>query len=245
LTKQIELDPGSGDHGHALQLARHILAMQNPDGSFRSYDRIRRDEPEGSASLYYPGEAILSLVSLHRLTPGDSEFLAAARRGADYLIASERRMKSLPPDAWLIQALEALNKLKPEPNYLTHALLLSESMIHEQYGTDAPRGYAGGFACDAPPRSAVSGARAEGLIAAYRLAEAAADARTVSLALALRASARFQLAQQFGPDDASWLPNAQRAMGGFRESVTSTAVRIDYVQHNISSLLAIAEILNR
>jgi uncharacterized protein YyaL (SSP411 family) len=243
LTKQIELDPDSGDQRHAQQLARHILAMQNADGSFRSYDRIRGDEPEGSASLYYPGEAILGLVSLHSLTPGDSEFIDAARQGATYLIQSQRQMKALPPDAWLIQALEALYKLNPEGEYLTHALLLSETMIREQYRSDAPKGYAGGFTSDDPPRSAVSGARAEGLVAGYRLAEAAGDARAVSLAVALRASARFQLAQQFGPSDASWLPNADRASGGFRESLTSTLIRIDYVQHNISSLLEYAETL--
>jgi hypothetical protein len=36
-----------------------------------------------------------------------------------------------------------------------------------------------------------------------------------------------------------YLPNPPRALGGFHTSLTDYEIRIDYVQHNISSLLGL------
>jgi hypothetical protein len=69
------------------------------------------------------------------------------------------------------------------------------------------------------------------------------DARASKIASALKACARFQLSQQFDQDNSFYLPDAARAAGGFRAGITSTQIRIDYVQHNISSLLAVARAL--
>ena len=77
--------------------------------------------------------------------------------------------------------------------------------------------------------------------AALRLARLAKDARAAPIAEALKLSARFQLSQQFDADNSFYLASPERAAGGFRESVTSARIRIDYVQHNISALLGIAE----
>ena len=70
------------------------------------------------------------------------------------------------------------------------------------------------------------------------------DARASRIASALKLSARFQLSQQFDRDNSFFLPGAERAAGGFREGLASMRVRIDFVQHNISSLLGIAAMLN-
>ena len=258
LARQIELDPGSADRKSANRLAKMILVMQQEDGSFISYYPIRGDEPRGSVSLYYPGEAILGLMHLFKAI-SDYRILEAARRGADYLIESQRKMDRLPSDAWLIQALEALHKTGREQKsnnqksnnqkyvdqkhadqkYADHALKLAERMMAEQYTASDPAGYAGGFG-PGPPRSTPAAARAEGLLAAYRIARSIADPRAARFAEALKASARFQLSQQFNADSNHKLPNPERARGGFRESLTSMRIRIDYVQHNISSLLGIA-----
>jgi hypothetical protein len=75
------------------------------------------------------------------------------------------------------------------------------------------------------------------------MARAANDSRATKFANALKLSARFQLSQQFADANPFKLPNPQRAAGGFRESLEIMRVRIDFVQHNISSLLGIAESL--
>jgi hypothetical protein len=238
LTRQIELDPKSADMGSAVKLANLILLMQRKDGSFESYYRIRGDEPRGVASLYYPGEAIFGLVELFRLNR-DRRLFDSARRGAEYLIESERRMATLPPDAWSMQALEALFGIDRAPVYAGHAIALAESMIAEQYTEQETPVYAGGFR-PGLPRATPAASRAEGMVAAYRLARAAKDPRASKIADALRSSARFQLSQQFDRDNSFFLPAPGRAAGGFREGITEMRIRIDFVQHNISSLLGVA-----
>jgi hypothetical protein len=241
LANQIELDPKSADRQSAAHLANLILAMQRKDGSFESYYRID-NEPTQSVSLYYPGEAILGLMRLYKLN-NDKRLIDAARRGAAYLIESQSRMETLPPDAWLMQALEALNATEREPRYAIHAIALAEAMIAEQYGNDNRAGFAGAFR-PGLPRATPAASRAEGMLAAYRLAQLTNDARAPRIADALKSSARFQLSQQFDRDNSFFLSNAERAAGGFREGLASTRIRIDFVQHNISSLLGIANILD-
>ena len=241
LVRQMALDPPSADVESARRLANHIVNMQARDGSFRSYHPVRGDEPNGSVSLYYPGEAILGLVQLHAVN-GDRRFLLAARRGADYLVAFQRRSDSLPPDAWLMQALEVLLKTGRNRNYVSHVLALADAMMAEQYTEADPVGYAGGFR-PGSPRSTPAASRAEGMLAAYRVAISTGDSRAPRIAAALKASARFQLSQQFNLANSFFLPKPDRAAGGFRASLTSMRIRIDFVQHNISSLLGIAEAL--
>jgi hypothetical protein len=239
--KQLALDPKNGNRQEAQRLANLILALQHQDGSFASYHPVRGDEPEGNVSLYYPGEAILGLVHLYAIDP-DKRWLASAQRGADFLVAAQRRMSQLPPDAWLMQALEALNKIKSQPQYRDHAIALGESLIASQYTEEDSAEYAGGFA-PGVPRATPAASRSEGILAAYRLARAANDKRAARLAGALKRAARFLLSQQFGDQNPHPLPNPQRALGGFRESADVLRIRIDYVQHNISALLGVAESL--
>jgi hypothetical protein len=240
LALQMRLDKKSADRASALRLANLVLRMQERDGSFASYYDMK-GEPEDRASLYYPGEALLGLIELYKLT-GDKRLIESARRGADYLIDTQQRMPSLPPDAWLMQALEALFAIKPDPTYAAHAIHIAEAMIKEQYTeADTPL-YAGSYR-PGVPRATPAASRAEGMLAAMRLARLTNDARAARLAEALKLSARFQLAQQFDADNSFYLASPERAAGGFRESLTSARIRIDYVQHNISALLGIAQIV--
>lgn len=241
LSRQIELDRASADLKSAVRLANLILAMQRKDGAFESYYPVRGDEPQGSVSLFYPGEAILGLISLYKLN-GDHRLLEAAQRGARYLIESQRKAAVLPFDAWLMQALEALHSVNREPRFAEHAIAIAEAMIGQQYTERFGLELAGGFG-PGLPRSTPAASRAEGLIAAYRIARSTGDARASKIADALKACARFQLSQQFDRDNSFYLPAAGRAAGGFRAGITSTQIRIDYVQHNISSLLAVARAL--
>src|SRR5205085_2807394 len=114
-----------------------------------------------------------------------------------------------------------------------HSLAIAESMAGEQSG-DLPAD-ADGERPAAPARVTAVAARSEGMLAAYRLARAVNSPRSDALAAAVRAAARFQLSQQFDHNNSFFLPNPARALGGFHESTLSMAVRIDYVQHNISS----------
>lgn len=241
IARQIQLDPKSADRQSATRLANLILALQRKDGSFVMRYQLQGADEQGVDSLYYPGEALLGLIRLFKLN-GDRRLLKAARRGAGFLIEAQRQMDPLPPDAWLMQALGDLYNAGPQKQYADHAIALAETMIAEQYDDNDHAGYAGGFG-PGPPRATPAAARAEGLVPAYRLARSIGDARASKISAALKACARFQLAQQFTLANSASLPNPARAAGGFREGLTSPKIRIDFVQHNISSLLGIAEAL--
>ncbi|MEK6302277.1 MAG: hypothetical protein AABO41_16325 [Acidobacteriota bacterium] len=240
LARQLELDPKRGDRASAERLAYLILSLQRKNGSFASYYRLHGKEP-ARVSLYYPGEAMLGLVQLFKLN-GDRRLIEAVRRGADHLIAAQRNMDELPDDAWLMQALDGLHRVRKVQRYADHAIALAESMIAAQYTAESRHaGYIGGFG-PGRPRATPAASRSEGIVAAYRMARATGDARATPIGAALKLAARFLLSQQFDIHDTSLLKPALAA-GGFRESATSWQVRIDYVQHNIAALLGIAEAL--
>jgi hypothetical protein len=240
LATQLQLDPKFADRKSATGLAHQILAMQRKDGSFETRVRIQENDPSGPDSLYYPGEAMLGLIRLFALNH-DKQHLQAAKRATDFLIESQSKMDSLPADAWLMQALEALYSIDHEKKYADHIIALAEAIIADQY-TAADREDYGGFGPGAP-RATPTASRAEGLVAAYRVARSIDDPRASKIAASLQASAVFQLTQQVTSRNGKSLPNSSRAAGGFRESLTSMRVRIDFVQHNISSLLGIADVL--
>ncbi|HLG17364.1 MAG TPA: hypothetical protein VJH03_23160 [Blastocatellia bacterium] len=241
LTRQAELDPKSADLAGAKRLADLIIALQRKDGSFESYYRVRGDEPVARVSLYYPGEAIFGLVRLYELTR-ERRLIESARRGASFLIASQRKAGALPPDAWLIQALEALYKVDPAASYARHAIAIAHAMMADQYLGTAPPEYRGGFGPGAPASTAAA-SRAEGMVAAYRLARSTSDPSAERIAGSLRACVRFQLSQQYTAANSLLLPNPGRAAGGFRQSAATARIRIDFVQHNVSSLLGAADVL--
>ena len=238
LASQIQLDSRFGDRNSAVKLANLIIGLQRNDGSFQMRYQIQSGDEQGIDSLYYPGEALLGLIRLFKLNR-DQRLLRAARRGVEFLIASQRQMTALPPDAWLMQALWDLYNADPQKEYAEHAIALADAIIADQYGQKDGSDYAGGFG-PGPPRATPAASRAEGLVSAYRLARSIGDPRASKIASALKSCARFQLGQQFTPENSGSLPNQRRAWGGFREGLTSTRIRIDFVQHNISSLVGIA-----
>ena len=238
LAEQLRFDREFADSRSAARLAKMIMSMQRKNGSFEMRYRLQSDD--GFESLYYPGEALLGLIRLFKQT-GDRKLLDAANRGIEFLIGSQQKLARLPADSWLMQAISDLCSASPREKFAEHAIAIAEVMIAEQYDeTDEPVEYAGGFG-PGPPRSTPAASRGEGLVAAYRLARSISDSRGLRIAKSLKSCARFQLAQQFTPANGGSLANSARAMGGFRESLTSMKVRIDFVQHNISALLGIAE----
>src|SRR5262249_50987378 len=152
----------------------------------------------------YPGEAMLGLIRLYKLNR-DSKLLDAARRGADYLVAVQRRQSNLPPDAWLIQALESIYEVTKETRYAEHAIDLAASMAASLYPEDGPEGYAGAVS-PGIPRATPTASRSEGILAGYRLARGAGDARAEGLLAAAGRAAGFQLTQQFNPQNSFFLP---------------------------------------
>lgn len=241
LSRKLELAPEAGDREAALRIGRQIVTMQNPDGSFDSYLQVRGDEPDGSVSLYYPGEAMLGLARVARLGLDDG-FLGAAHRGADFLIASRQGRDRMPPDAWLMQALDVLYADAAKPAYVEHTLAIARSMLADQYPDGAPPVFVGGFRPE-PVRSTRTSARAEGLVAAFRLGQRAGDPRAPGVLQGLALTAPHLLSMQYTADNSFFLDDPAAVLGGMRGGLDDAEIRIDYVQHHMSAMLGLAALM--
>ncbi len=250
LVEQEKAAPGSVDLGRLEGMARHIERMQNPDGSFESFFNYDSRPPSIRKSIYYSGEAILGLVRLHQLS-GDPHWLEVAVKGADYLV--NKRWVSLglriyvPPDAWLLQALEEMDRVAPDDRRADYALAIGEVIasikLMDPEATPPDMLGAGLSGLQRLPHAATAGSFGEALTAAARLEARRRPGEERFLTYAMH-NARFQLRNQFLTVNSYYLPNPARAMGGFRMSPDFAEIRNDHVQHNLSGMFGLLDILD-
>ncbi len=247
----------TGDRRYASlidELGRWILATQADDGEFKIH---KQSHPGGEVSDfisgYYPGEALLAL--LRRPEP-DPRWIEAAERGARWLIEvrdAQVPNNSLNHDHWLLYALDELYRLRPNPLYLEHVTRISDAIqVRQRRQNPEFPDWLGSYY--RPPRSTPTATRSEGLGAAYRLVRDIGRAgpgrhrpgraeQETTLLEALQLGVRFQLQTQFLPEKTLYLHDPARVLGGFHRSLTDYEIRIDYVQHNLSSLLMLRRFL--
>lgn len=226
------------------QLGRAILHHQRESGEFEYKWSYPEGEPYDFVSEYYPGEAILALLRIHDLFGGD-DWLDAAERAALWLI--ETRDAGLEPeqlnhDHWLLYGLNELYRVRPDDRYLEHASRIARAITAAQTRDPIVPDYLGTY--HDPPRTTPVATRTEGLVAAYRLLRdhgRAEQAEEILETICL--NVLFQLRNQFRPSSTIHLPRPRAALGGFRRSLTDFEIRIDYVQHCISALLAVHDVL--
>ncbi|MEC4803382.1 MAG: hypothetical protein SAJ12_03275 [Jaaginema sp. PMC 1079.18] len=221
-----------------INLCRWIESVQDETGQFLIHKQAQDQEPDDFRSSYYPGEAILALVRLHALTQ-DQHWLDIAEKAAKYRINKHNNSpKAVPQDHWFLYALNELFRQRQVPVYLTYAGRIADAMIQSQQIDPMYPDWLGCF--QEPPRSTPTATRTEGLCAAYRLAQFSGNSSQLQQILeAIVLGVAFQLQTQIRPEIALYYPNASRSLGGFRKSLTHSEIRIDYVQHNISSLLGL------
>lgn len=219
----------------ARQLGLTLLAAQVPSGAFPVH---KSDFSSGASqsftSGYYPGETLLALLYLDRQEPG-GPWLAAARRGARYLILERDRglsLDRLPHDHWLLLALDQLQQRQPDPIYPAHMRKLCASICQAQLHNQAELDWNGGFYC--PPRTGPTAIRCEGLAAAWPWLDRSTQSRVRQ---ALLDGLVFQLQTQLQPESCVYFLKPERALGAIPRSLTNFEVRIDYSQHFISAAL--------
>jgi hypothetical protein len=245
IAKHIEV---TGDRGHLpllRELGEWMLAVQDKEGDFLVHKQRYSDGAVSDfRSAYYPGEAILALMRIHRLDPR-SKWLDGASRAALYLITvrdKELKEQDLPHDHWLLYGLEELYRPRKDPVFLEHVLRVSAGIIRAQNRTSVFPDWNGGFSND--PRSTPASTRMEGLGAAFRTASGAGMSNEADEILSsLKLGTSFVLNNQIGPSWAMYMKDPKASLGGIRENLTRFDIRIDYVQHALSAFLSTAKIL--
>ena len=226
-----------------LDLGRWIQSAQGENGEFIHKESYPEGEAANFVSAYYPGEALLAMTRIYALDP-DETWLDTAEAGAQYLINVRDGGLSdseLPHDHWLLYALNELYRYRPTPLYLNHALRTASAILQSQNRNPIYPDWLGSF--HRPPRSTPAATRMEGLCAAYLLARDFGHPREAEAIMeGMWLGAAFQQQTQFWPESVMYLDDPKRPLGGFHRSLTDFEIRIDYVQHNISSLLCLYRI---
>jgi hypothetical protein len=253
-------------------LADFLLQQQTPDGSFLSHFDPKQGRPvKKFAEVNFPGQAILALVRLYELNlddKKDARLLDAAKKGAKHLVAVQRKAIEdglakgakgaalCIPDAWLMQALDALTAVEPDAELSGHLLALADAAVAGQLTlTDLPSDaklpagktrfpdLVGAMDEADPPTVAMTAARGEGLLAALRTAKRLDKTEAAErIKDALDLAAGFVVLNQYRPENAYALPKPEKALGGFRTSPLAGAMRPETTAHAALFLLEYAQL---
>ncbi len=224
-----------------------ILKQMREDGSFPGHIQYY---PKGNykdmISEYYPGEAIYGLMLANKISP-DERFVEASYKIAKWLINTRdgnKSVRELQHDHWLLYGLNELHRAKQDQQFIEHVAKICNAIMNKQNLLVKYPDYFGSF-YSGDPRSTPAATRSEGLLAAYRLIRDYGD--NTQLALSIMECAKrtvgFQLRTQYTELTTMYLAVREKAYGGFRSSINTHEIRIDYVQHNLSSLLALYQIM--
>jgi hypothetical protein len=101
----------------------------------------------------------------------------------------------------------------------------------------------GGSRLQAPINHTSTATKGEALVAAWALARFAGDGDAEErFAAGARRNVQFQLRVQYTPDNTQLFPRPEAAIGAWGKDAVDPWVRIDFVQHNVSALLGLADL---
>jgi hypothetical protein len=236
--------PGSIPSETLQGIGKFVLFLQRPDGSFYSKYRADTGPVLEWQSLYYPGEAILGLVSLYQ-SDRSQKWLNAAAKGLGYLVASRKGSQELPPDHWaLIATAEFLPYYQQNScsvsrsDIVQHAMRICNRFLKEQITKSSDDRLIGGF--DPAGRTTPTAIRLEGLLAALEFLPPGETALRGRIKEAVDRGIDFLLRAQItsGPYAGGMPESALKPKSVvFRADPQAYKVRIDYVQHSLCAWL--------
>lgn len=206
----------------ATRLAEYVLSQQRPDGDFVHKRRFSTGEILPFQSDYYVGEALFGLLRLAAVT-GDHSWLDVAAASERQLAARDYGVSE--QSHWMLYALEQLHALQPRAEYRAHARAIAvdivKSPMYRLAGRAAP------IAC-----------RSEGLLAFVRLCDGVAEASPDHAVMTRLATSALDAIRQ----NLELQVVCRRPDGSFVRGDRHREVRIDYVQHNISSFFGYSQL---
>lgn len=239
-------------------LVRHILSRVSDTGEMIGYfihplfnngrEIIDPDEQtkKGLFSFYYPGEALLGLALYLRTIPDiDPQLrdlvLAKSRSALDFLIHGRPKkyhylFEPLPADGWLMQAIEEWVKIEgfADPAYIDFVFNDAQAMIDHMYQEhNSPYfDYPGSFFYHYGEHAYPDGARCEGLMAAWYLAQHLGQGkRAAHFMKYLLLAAKNLLYTCNTPESCYAHRNPAKSVNSFRFKLTRQWMRVDSVQH--------------
>ena len=234
--------------------AHFILRMQRADGDFHHHYNIFDDSVDPSDRSMFAGEQAAFVLVLAAQRWPDGPWKAAAERALDALTIKKYEGDFLSSfffgaDHWTCLAAHAAAPLINKPEYLNFCLNYARFLQRLQYRVERGEGdlsYHGhyGFGFLSPPQAPATGGFSEGVMGALLLAEANGipEGELADIYAQVYASAEAMTHDQITTQSRWNIKNFQRAEGAFRRSLVESEVRVDFVQHCLSSLLMIQQL---
>lgn len=196
-----------------------------------------RTEVDDSFQNYFPGQVLLALATAAeaRLTDVDSQKLERAFR---YYRHRFRYFRDFGQASWLMQAFSAWSRLQRNPQFSDLVFEIGDWLL--QWQQEKSGAFINDHQADTPGYT--TALYLEGIGAAIHLMEFADSGNRRQRYLgAYWHGLRFLNRITIQPGHSSVLPNSNYATGGLRLSLNSSFVRIDFVQHGLSSVLELYE----
>lgn len=208
------------------QLAKGIILQQQDNGSYNTCF----NSDKNSGVDYYPGEAMFALMRLYEETR-ESEYLNSVYKAFPYYRDYWRGNKNTAFVPWHSQADLLLYRETEYPEVADFVFEINDWLIdNHQIRESEYLDYVGGFPRGVPRNS--TSVYMEGINDAYTLARLVGDEEHIKkYEESIRLGIRFSLLTQYTPENAFYIANQDRAVGGFRKTLLSNDQRIDYTQH--------------
>jgi len=196
-----------------------------------------RAEVDDSFQNYFPGQVLLALAAAAeaRLTDVDSRKLERAFR---YYRHRFRYLRDFGQASWLMQAFSAWSRIQNNSQFSDFVLEIGDWLL--QWQQEKSGAFINDHQADTPGYT--TALYLEGIGAAINLMERADSGnRRQRYVDAYLHGLKFlnRITTQLG--HTCMLPNSDYAIGGLRLSLNSSYVRIDFVQHGLSSVLELYE----
>lgn len=208
------------------ELADGILYHQQEDGSLQTFFFSKRS----TGVDYYPGEALLALMSLYEET-GNEDYLETAKKAFPFYVDYWNGNPNTAFIPWQSRANYKLFKATGDKEVADFILKMNDFMLDQHN----PEETCGKFVFH---RGITTAVFLEGVVQAYKAAKDVGDEqRTECYANFIREGVDFIMTIQIMDED----KYEQAAVGGFLGSENSSTMRVDRNQH---ATMAIMDALN-
>jgi AMMECR1 domain-containing protein/orotate phosphoribosyltransferase len=217
--------------GLAANLAATLWSAVNAHG------RICTHRAPGHADEayqdYFPGQVLLALAAAHRSGVADLRE-SGLDRAFKYYRHRFRYRRNFGQVSWLMQAFGAWWEATRKSNFADLVFEVGDWIVQYQQETT------GAFINDHQPDTPgyTTALYLEGIAVGAKLAGWLNDERRQRCYLeSLNRGFAFVERLTIQQRDAALLPNAEFALGGLRQSLYASEIRVDFVQHSLSAML--------
>mmetsp|Transcript_3038 Transcript_3038/g.4959 ORF Transcript_3038/g.4959 Transcript_3038/m.4959 type:complete len:651 (+) Transcript_3038:61-2013(+) len=248
-------------YGVAQEIAKWIGGTQHEDGSFVQDQDIETNRlDEESYVRYYPGEAAFAMARLYnvatslKLNTQDS-WKEVAIAAMDYIVDRESDVEDedFVNDHWMMYAAAEVSPwhfTKPMLTFVLRTGRVAQDRQIRHHDDEMDRDRNGIYLRpDATGEdlqslsSCATATKSEGLCAVYPAVQKHAPESAKMILDSVKWGIRYQLGAQFQPEQAMYMKKPAKILGAMAKNIMQTETRNDFSQHNLSSFLCLARML--